>query len=53
MDKFIDSSDKEDISEERFLVLLYVFQLFDMDNDRTITAIELGNILRKLGYKPK
>jgi len=42
----------ETISEEKISEFRYAFQLFDKDCDGNITTFELGEILRKLGFKP-
>ena len=46
------STEIENLSEEKIAELRCAFQLFDKDSDGKITTVELGDILRKLGYTP-
>ena len=52
MSKITSSSEQENLSEEKIAELRCAFQLFDKDSDGKITTVELGDILKKLGYSP-
>lgn len=46
------NANMETLSEEKIAEFRCAFQLFDKDSDGRITTVELGDILRKLGYNP-